>query len=249
MAEIFDHYFRSTSTTSDFILPHISQLPTPLTQPSTIEIDRFDVYEALINLDTTKAVGCDSIHSSILKNCTTTLLESIFHLFSICLHTSSIPLDWKLHKIIPIPKKGDLLTVSNYRLISLICILSKVLESIIYKKIIHFILPQLSRNQFGFLRNGSCLCQLLTYFASIYEAVNNKNQADVLYPSPRTAIQDVADGDYWTSLVVVSVLPVDVYTLCQHRQRKLHFPPSAVGSPAGQHFRPFTLSYLYKWST
>ena len=30
MAEIFNHYFHSTFTTSDFSLPHISQLPTPL---------------------------------------------------------------------------------------------------------------------------------------------------------------------------------------------------------------------------
>ena len=82
------------------------------------QIDRSDVYEALINLDTTKAVGCDRIHSSILKTCAATLLEPIYHLFSICLRTSSVPLEWKLHKIIPIPKKGDLLSVSNYRHIS-----------------------------------------------------------------------------------------------------------------------------------
>ena len=118
MAEIFNHYFHSTFTTSDFNLPHISQLPTPLVQLNSIQIDRSDVYEALINLDTTKAVGCDCIHSSILKTCATTLLEPIYHLFSICLRTSSIPLEWKLHKIIPIPKKGDLLSVSNYRHIS-----------------------------------------------------------------------------------------------------------------------------------
>ena len=48
--------------------------------------------------------------------------------------------------IIPVPKKGDLQEVSNYRPISLLCIISKMLESIILKQIISFILPQLSKN-------------------------------------------------------------------------------------------------------
>ena len=101
MAEIFNEYFHSTFTTSDFILPHISQLPTLQVQLNDIQLDRSDVYEALSNLDTTKAVGCDSVHPSILKTCAATLLEPIFHLFSLCLRTSSIPLEWKLHKIKP----------------------------------------------------------------------------------------------------------------------------------------------------
>ena len=39
----------------------------------------------------------------------------------------------------------------------------------------------------GFLRNR-CLSQLLTSFASIYEAVNSKNQADVLYLDFKKAV-------------------------------------------------------------
>ena len=191
MAEIFKEYFHSTFTSSDFILPPTSQLPTPLVQLNNIQIDRSDVYEALSNLDKTKAVGCDSIHPSILKTCATTLLEPIFHLFTLCLRTSSIPLEWKLHKIKPIPKKGNLLAVNNYRPISLLCILSKMLESIIFNKIINFIQPQLSKSQFGFLRNRSCLSQLLTSLASIYEAVDNRNQVDVLYLDFRKAFDSV----------------------------------------------------------
>ena len=70
-----------------------------------------------------------------------------------------------------------------------------------------------------------------------------------IWTSKRAAIQDVADGHYRTSLVVVPVLPVDMLTLRQHRRRKLFFPLSAVWSPAGQYFRPFTLPHLYKRST
>ena len=66
-----------------------------------------------------------------------------------------------------------------------------MLESIIFKKIINFIQPQLSKSQFGFLRNRSCLSQLLTSLASIYEAVDNRNQVDVLYLDFRKAFDSV----------------------------------------------------------
>ena len=192
LAEVFNQYFNSTFTsTSQFTLPQVSELPTPSTQLSSIEISRSDIFEALIHLDTTKAAGCDSIQPHISRTCAIPLLEPIFHLFSQCLRTSSIPQEWKLHKISPIPKKGDPSKVSNYRPISLLCILSKVLESIIYSKIISFVEPLLSKNQFGFLRNRSCLCQLLTSLALVYKAIDNRQKTDILYLDFKKAFDSV----------------------------------------------------------
>ena len=54
MTKIFNEYFYSMFTTSDFTLPNTSQLPTPLVQLNNIQTDRSDVYEVLSNLDTTK---------------------------------------------------------------------------------------------------------------------------------------------------------------------------------------------------
>ena len=97
----------------------------------------------------------------ILKHCATTLCTPITNLFQACIQNQSLPTEWKVHKIRPIFKKENPLHVENYRPISLLCILSKVLEKIIYVKIIPFIRPRLSKHQFGFLRNRSCLTQLL----------------------------------------------------------------------------------------
>jgi len=54
----------------------------------------------------------------------------------------------------------------------LLCILSKVLESTVYHKIISFIHPHISQNQFGFLKNHSCFTQLLT-FATSFQSIDN----------------------------------------------------------------------------
>ena len=80
IAEIFNHYFNSTFTTTQFTLTQVSKLPAPLFQLSSIEISRSDVFEVQISLDKTKAVGCDSIHLLILKPCAISLIEPFFHI-------------------------------------------------------------------------------------------------------------------------------------------------------------------------
>ena len=80
---------------------------------------------------------------------------------------SVLPQEWKVHQITPIFKSGDPHCVENYRPISLLCILSKVLESIVYSKIIDFVQDTLCQHQFGFLRNRSSVSQLLITFSNI----------------------------------------------------------------------------------
>ena len=125
-------------------------------------------------LDENKAFGCDDIHPKILKQCSLSLLDTIHRLFVSYLTKCSIPNEWKRHKITPILKKGIALEVTNYRPISLLCITSNVLEAIIFRKIIDFIRPRISSHQFGFMKNRSCLMQLLSAFSTIHQAIDNK---------------------------------------------------------------------------
>ena len=109
------------------------------------------------------------------------LTEPVTHLFNLCLSQSNIPFEWKTHKITPVPKKGDLSNAKNYWPISLLCILSKVLKSIIYTKIIDFVRPQLSKNQHGFLKNRSCLSQLLLSYNKISCSLETKQSTNSIF--------------------------------------------------------------------
>ena len=70
----------------------------------------------------------------------------------------------------PILKGGDRSNVCNYRPISLLCTTSKVLEKAVYDRVINFIRPKLSKQQFGFLncKGRSCLSQLLVSLAQVF---------------------------------------------------------------------------------
>ena len=69
-----------------------------------------------------------------------------------------------MHRITPIFKAGDRMSVKNYRPISLLCNVSKVLERLIFDKVSPFVTRQITMSQFGFLHNHSSegidkLCQ------------------------------------------------------------------------------------------
>ena len=135
-AEAFNNFFHSTFTSSQFCMPPLDSMPTPSTQLSHCEVSSEEVYQALIYLDPGKAVGCDVMHPSVLKHCAASLLEPVTNLFNLSLSTSKVPDEWKVHKICPIPKSKDVTDVTNYRPISLLCVLSKVLESLVYDRLI-----------------------------------------------------------------------------------------------------------------
>lgn len=194
-ARLFNEFFHSTFTVSNFILPPSECLPSPSTQLSHIEIDSSDVFQALIKLDPTKAVGCDKIPPRLLKCCATSLTEPITHLLSTCISTCSIPEEWKIHQITPVFKKGDRTSPTNYRPISLLCTISKILESIVYNKVASFLRPLISKQQFGFLKNRSCLAQLLLSFAQVNEAADKRCSCCAVYLDFSKAFDSVPHGE------------------------------------------------------
>lgn len=141
-ATLFNQFFHSVFTSSCFTLPSLSDIDTPSAVIEDITITDEEVYQALIRLDPSKASGADGISPRILKSCALPLCSPIHHLFSLCLTKHLWPSEWKLHRITPLYKSKDRTSVSNYRPISLLCIISKVLERLIYDKIKRFCFEQ-----------------------------------------------------------------------------------------------------------
>ena len=105
--KIVNEYFNSTFTFSNFALPDIHQLPSPMSQLNTIYIDETDIYEALAILDPTISSGCDDISPRLLKNCASALTAPVTHICNLSLQSQVFPTAWKLHKICPISTTTD----------------------------------------------------------------------------------------------------------------------------------------------
>ena len=104
-----------------------------------------------------------------------------YYLLSFSITSCSLPQEWKTDKICPNFKGDDTSCASNYRPISLLCILSKVLESIVYQNIIHFLWPLISTRQHGFLLGKFCLTQLLHFYSENLKLLDNGSPTDVVF--------------------------------------------------------------------
>ena len=187
-ATLFNQYFFSVYSNKE------SSLSVPPLSPSSlqsIDITTSDIWKALSSLDPSKAKGIDGISPQVLQSCAVPLCEPLLHLFSSSLVTSTLPSEWKIHRVTPIFKSGDRALVSNYRPISLLPVISKVLERIIYDKIIDHLLPSLSPFQFGFIQGRSTLQQLMVYLDILFSNLDNKSQTDVIYLDIRKAFDTV----------------------------------------------------------
>ena len=163
-ANLFNTYFHLVYTTSTVGAPNIDSLPSVPDSLSSISISEADVYYTLASLDPNKAVGPDKIGPRVLRACAAVLTKPLHHLFSISTRYAVIPLQWKIHKVIPVFK-----LLSNT---------FKVLERLIYNKIITKITDSISSVQFGFLKNQSTLQQLLIFVNKVFTC---GTQTDAVY--------------------------------------------------------------------
>ena len=165
-ADMFNEYFYSV------FLNIADENPIP-TSPISAEIisefilDPSEVYNVLFHLDPNKASGPDNISIRLLKEYATSITTSLTCLFNKSLQRGTLPSEWKLSNVIPIHKKGDKSFVENYRPISLLCVIAKVMERCIYNHLVDHIQKMISLAQHGFLRGKSCTGQLLSILPHI----------------------------------------------------------------------------------
>ena len=110
------------------------------------------VQELLSSLDESKANGPDEISAKMLKNTAPCIGSSITKLFNQFLTAGKIPSQWKMSIVVPIPKSDNHSSPANYRPISLLSIVSKLLERHIHHVILDYLEEHfpLSNRQWGF---------------------------------------------------------------------------------------------------
>ena len=97
-----------------------------------------EIYDITKSLKNSFSTGHDEISSNMLKKIICPILIPLTHIFNLSLSTGVYPNSFKLAKVIPIYKKDDPACISNYRPISLLTNLSKILEKIVYKRVDKF---------------------------------------------------------------------------------------------------------------
>ena len=78
---LFNKYFHSVYSSVHCDLPSLFDFPQTSQMLGDISIQESEVYELLISLNTSKAMGCGGISPMLLKHCAIALFQPLRHLF------------------------------------------------------------------------------------------------------------------------------------------------------------------------
>ena len=167
IAEEFNKYFCSIGSQLASKLDGEGDVKTFLEGRVINSIQLFDILEVEVqneinSLDCKKSVGHDNLPAKFIKLICPIISKPLSIIFNKCFENGEYLDFLKVAKVIPIYKKGKKTEVGNYRPISVLSVLNKVFEKLIYKRLYSFFekYKVFYEFQFGF-RGGHSTTQAL----------------------------------------------------------------------------------------
>ena len=137
IADCFNQYFSSIGCKLSESIQNINIEPMAFVTPveSSFHFSRISVQEvlsALNQLNLRKSPGLDAISVKLLKDTSDVIAQPLANIFNLSLQTGIFPDDWKIAKISPVFKEGNKTDCGNYRPISVIPVVAKLFEGLVY---------------------------------------------------------------------------------------------------------------------
>ena len=131
---------------------------------SYVSVHKVEKY--LKGIKPSKAIAVDGLDAFSLKLAAKLIAKPIHHIISLSLMQQRVPSLWKHSKIIPLHKKGDVLERKNYRPVSILPPISKVLERVIYEQLYTYFSSNklFHQNVMGFRKDRSTLTATLQMY-------------------------------------------------------------------------------------
>ncbi|MEW8545561.1 MAG: reverse transcriptase family protein [Candidatus Thiodiazotropha sp.] len=183
-ANILNDFFSTQSTVNDTNKELPPVRPITHVKLQTVNFTRQDVKDVLLNLKVSKACGPDLISPRLLKEGADLLADPLSVLFNFLIINGYFPKPWKDANVTPVDKKKDDKSLpSNYRPISLLNQISKVMERCVHKQIYNYINTNhlITPLQSGFIPGDSTTFQLLHTYHCFCEAVDSGKEVRVVF--------------------------------------------------------------------
>lgn len=134
-----------------------------------------EIEDIISSLDTSKGVGPNSIPSCIFKLIKEPISHPLSHLINLSFQNGIFPDLLKIAKVIPVFKGKSKLDCSNYRPISILSNLSKVLEKLMHKRLYKFIdtNKDFYQHQFGFRLKKSTNDAMICILDNLQKELDN----------------------------------------------------------------------------
>ena len=192
-AEILNTFFAGCWNSVEQPLDEEVYNTAGLSQFEDTVISAEEVFNLINNLDTDKANGPDGISAFMLKATASSIASPLAKLFSLSLRTGKFPKLWKFANVVPIPKSDNKSDPSNYRPVSLLSIVSKILEKIVYSRLWEHIVEHapISNCQWGFQKQRSTTTALLYATHEWYTFLDKQKDVICVFFDYRKAFDSV----------------------------------------------------------
>jgi retron-type reverse transcriptase len=134
------------------------------------------MFDLLRGLSCNKACGVDKISSKILKLASPVISVTLTYIFNQSITLFSFPDEWKVARVLPLYKRGHRNIPGNYRPISILTVISKIMERLLYDQLYDYLTKNeiISDDQFGFRKFHSTATSLLDSTNSWYVNMDRK---------------------------------------------------------------------------
>lgn len=180
----FNNYFVNIGSVLSKRIDHIDGSPIEFLKGCYHPIQSFNppTEKEIIDIITSlkdSASGHDEIRSSLIIRISSSIIRPLTYVLTKSLETGLIPKYLKIAKVVPVFKSGDCSQFSNYRPISVLPCFSKVLEKLVYNRMMNHLQKWdiLYEHQYGFRKKHSTEMAILQLVDKIHIAFNKNEYA------------------------------------------------------------------------
>ena len=138
--------------------------------------NQYEILKIITKLKNKGSSGYDNISNILLKQLCPQICAPLSIIFNKSLSEGIFPEKMKLAEVIPVYKSKDIYSCTNYRPISLLPVVSKVLEKVVYRRLYNFLIRNelLYNSQYGFRSGHSTINAITEFVGKIIDGFENK---------------------------------------------------------------------------
>lgn len=195
LANSFNHYFIESVNETVSSLSESRKSPKFFSLSHSMGLEDTDEIEVVNAINSLKNVsaGIDGIKPQVLKFLKKELANPLCHLINQMFHTGIYPDIFKSAIVIPINKSGKKNDIRDYRPISILTSINKVIEKIIYHRIMNFvnINELLYKRQYGFRGKSNTEVAAVELINEIRKNIDNKKKVSLVMMDVQKAFDSV----------------------------------------------------------
>ena len=162
---------------------YINKIPTNPESLYLVPTTEQEIGKIIDSLPNKLSSGYDNVSNLLLKKLKNSILKPMYILFNKSIAEGKFPNSMKTAEVVPLLKKPPGTIPTNYRPISLLLTISKVLEKVMYVRIYAFLTKtnQLFDSQYGFRANHSCENAIQELLGNILKNLENNKYTGCIF--------------------------------------------------------------------